>query len=455
MLLFIVWSVHYFRLISLISSHGPGERDLDTTRGIDPPGDIMSSETLVLKRYADIRDALYHKHLSRSLDARSFEEGNPRAGVLSTLHGAEHKERRKLENPLFRRAALVEYEHELFPVAIDEIAVRDAVGELDLLELAGSMAVVLATKRAGVDHDGSRQQLKELFWHGVSLAQGASLADAVVDRERVERETRETLQALERDYVGPSRRRREALIDAVERGESDERLPNDLLTVALLSRRAGELDLDDDLLTREVGLYLHGGSHTSAQTTCNAFEFLLGYDGVDRTSLLREARSSLLMAQRIVHETLRVVPMTPRIKRRAVDDTVVAGAPVSAGETVVLDIFSGNRDPDYFGDKAEEFDPNRTVAEGASVWGLSFGAGPHVCIGRSVAGGVPLQGSEHEDEISESHLYGQVARMVQVIASHGVEPDPQRQPERDGRTTRASSRWLRFPVRFPNTEHKE
>jgi cytochrome P450 len=415
----------------------------------------MSSEPLVLERYVDIRDALYNKQLSRSLDERSFQEGNPRAGVLSTLHGSEHKERRRLENPLFRRSALVEYEHELFPVAIDEIAARDAVGELDLLDLAGSMAVVLATKRAGIDHDGSLRQLTELFWHGVSLAQGASLADAVVDRERIERETHATLHALENDYVGPSRRRREALIDAAERGENDEPIPHDLLTVALQSRRDGELDLDDDLLTREVGLYLHGGSHTSAQTTCNAFEFLLGYDGVDRTALLREAGSSLLMAQRIVHETLRVVPMTPRLKRRVIEDTVVAGTPVSAGETVVLDIRSGNRDPEYYGGQAEEFNPTRSVAEGASLWGLSFGAGAHICIGRSVAGGVPLQGGEHEDEISASHLYGQVARMVRAIATYGVQPDPQRRPERDERTTRASSRWLRFPVRFPRPEHKE
>jgi hypothetical protein len=36
-----------------------------------------------------------------------------------------------------------------------------------------------------------------------------------------------------------------------------------------------------------------------------------------------------------------------------------------------------------------------------------------------------------------------------------VQPDPQRRPERDERTTRASSRWLRFPVRFPRPEHKE
>lgn len=409
----------------------------------------MGTEPLVVDRYADIRDAMYNRDLSRRLDDRSFEEGNPRAGVLSTLHGAAHKQRRRLENPLFRRAELVEYESELFPRAIDAIADRDAVGELDLLDLAGSMAVVLATRRAGIDHDGSREQLSELFWHGVSLAQGASVADAVVDRDRVRRETERTLELLEERFVGPSRRRREAILDAVERGEaSTDALPHDLVTVALQARRAGDVVLDDALLTREAGLYLHGGSHTSAQTTCNAFEFLLGYDGVDRSSLLREAGSSLLVAQQIVHETLRLVPMTPEIKRRVAADTVVGSEPVATGDTVVLDIRAGNRDPDYYGDDAAVFDPQRSVGEGASLWGLSFGAGAHICIGRSVAGGLPLQGGEDEDETSASHLFGQVARMVRVIAARGVQSHPGRHPERDGRTTRAS-RWRHFPVRFP------
>jgi cytochrome P450 len=414
--------------------------------------EAVGNEPVVVTRYAEIRDAMYNRDLSRSLDDRSFEEGNPRAGVLSTLHGAEHKERRRLENPLFRRAELFEYENELFPIAIDRIAERDAVGDLDLLDLAGSMAVVLATRRAGIDHDGSREQLSELFWHGLSLAQGASVADAVIDQDRVRRETERTLDELEERYVGPSRRRREVLLDAVERGEeSEDALPHDLITVALKARRNGDVELDDALLTREAGLYLHGGSHTSAQTTCNAFEFLLGYDGVDRSGLLREAGSSLLVAQQIVHETLRLVPMTPEIKRRVVTETVVAGTPMRPGETVVLDIRTGNRDPDYYGADAEVFDPQRTVAEGASLWGLSFGAGAHICIGRSVAGGLPLQGGEDEAETSASHLFGQVARMVRVIAARGVQRHPEREPQRDGRTTRAS-RWASFPVRFPRAE---
>lgn len=402
--------------------------------------------SVVVRRYDDVRDALFHPDLSRALDVRSFEDGNPRAGVLSTLHGPGHKLRRRLENPLFRRATLVADEQEHFPRVIDRIADRSATGDRDLLALAGSMAVVLAARRAGIDHDGSEAQLRELFDLGVELAQGAALADTTEDPEHVRRRTEQALERLEDGYVGPSRQRRAALLDEADRGELDPAtLPADLLTVALVARRRGELDLDDGLLLREAGLYLHGGSHTSAQTTCNAFAFLLGVEGPARPELLAAAATSITVAQQVVHETLRVIPMTPEIKRRVVADTTVVGHQLKAGDTVVLDVRAANRDPDYYGPDSDRFEPGRALLDGASPWGLSFGAGPHVCIGRSAAGGVPPRTGDVADDAS--HLHGQVARMVHVLAARGVRCRPGQTPERDGRTTRAS-RWRAFPVTF-------
>ena len=119
----------------------------------------MSQDAVRIDDYEAVRKALYHPDLSRTLDRRSFEEGNPRAGILSLLHGDEHRERRRLENPLFRRQALVDYEQALFPEVLAEVLDRGAVGAVDLFDLAGSATVVLAARRAGVDHDGSPEQL--------------------------------------------------------------------------------------------------------------------------------------------------------------------------------------------------------------------------------------------------------------------------------------------------------
>ena len=404
----------------------------------------MVQDVIRIDAFDDVRKALYSPALSRTLDRRSFEEGNPRAGILSLLHGDEHRERRRLENPLFRREALVEYEQVLFPKILAEVLDRAAVGAVDLFDLAGSITVVLAARRAGVDHDGSPGQLAELFEHVKVIAQAAAIHDIVGDKDKVQAEAIALLHEFDRAYVTPSRRRREALLDAGEEA------PYDLLTEALRTLRAGGATFaDHDLLVREVALFLHGGSHTSAQTVCNVFWFLFGLDGAGpRTEWLERVAASRLDAQKCVHETLRLIPTTPEFKRHAEEDTEVAGCPVARGATVALDARTANRDPSLFGEHPDAFDPDRRVRDDVPLWGHSFGAGPHICIGRSVAGGLPLTGSALRDGVPESHLYGLIALMVQEIAARGVRPDPARPPQRDDRTSRGS-RWLHFPVVFP------
>ena len=405
----------------------------------------MSQDSVGFDDYQAVRQALYNSALSRGLDQRSFEEGNPRAGILSLLHGEDHKERRRFENPLFRRQSLFEYEQGLFPTVLAEVLERGAAAHrVDLFDLAGSMSVVLAARRAGVDHDGSPEQLADLFEHVKVIAQAAAIHDIVGDRDLVAAQTIALLHDFDRAYVTPSRRRREALLDA---GEEP---PHDLLTEALRKLRAGDpMFADHQLLVREVALFLHGGSHTSAQTTCNVFWYLLGLDGAGRRSdWLQRVTSSRLDAQKCVHETLRLIPTTPELKRVAVEDTEVAGTPVVRGATVALDARSANRDVELFGPDADGFDPDRQVDEDVPLWGHSFGAGPHICIGRSVAGGLPLSGAALRQGVGADHLYGLIALMVQAIAAREVQLDPDAPPERDQRTSRGS-RWLRFPVLFP------
>lgn len=400
------------------------------------------TEPIVLDHYHDIKEALYHPDLSRGLDDRSYKEGNPRAEVLSVLHGDPHKQRRRLENKLFRRDALVEYEHELFPGLVDN-HLEGAGRKADLFRLGGELSVVLAARRAGIDHDGGTEQLAELWRAVLALAQAAAVLDVVGDTEPVLAAAYRVLGEFDEQYVTPSRRRREDLLDAAARGTAVD-VPDDLLTVALQAMRAGRTDLDHNVLVREAGLYLHGGSHTSAQTLCNVLSLLLGV-GVNnsRPDLLDAAGSDIGFAQRCVHETLRLRPTTPGIKRVAVHDAVVAGRRVVKDQRVVLDIATANRDPDLFGETADTFDPHRRIEPEVPLWGLSFGAGPHICIGRSVAGGFPL----HHGEPDDGHLHGLVARMVQAIAARRpalVESDP---PMLDKRTDRGT-RWARFPVRL-------
>jgi cytochrome P450 len=57
----------------------------------------------------------------------------------------------------------------------------------------------------------------------------------------------------------------------------------------------------------------------------------------------------------------------------------IEGVPIPEGSEVILLIGAANRDPARYRDP-DHFDPTRT-----DIKPLSFGAGPHICIGNSLA----------------------------------------------------------------------
>lgn len=402
--------------------------------------------TLVLDRYPDIREALFHPDLSRTFDTRTYDEGNIRDGVVSISHGATHRARRRVENAQFRPEVLRRYERDLFPTVIEDLldVLIDAEAA-DLFSVAEHLSVVLAALRAGIDVDArDLRQLQELVRFVDVFSQGAAILDAR-DPDAVRAMVVETYAAFDRDWVAPAWKRRAELIDRQRRGELDEgALPLDILTVLLLHRDDARLDLaDTGRVVREVATYLQGGTHTSAQTLVNAVD-LMFEDPDGGEALAERCANDLLTSQRVIHETLRLRPTTPRIRRRAEADTVVAGRPVPRDGLVVLDALAGNRDPDLFGADPERFDPDRIVAPGIPRWGLSFGAGAHQCPGRSVGGGFPVPADGEPDD---DHVYGLVAVELREVCRRGIRPDPERPPARDTRTER-HTRWASYPVRF-------
>ena len=399
--------------------------------------------TIVFDRYADIRAALFDANLSRSFDKRSYEHGNIRDGVVSITHGATHRARRRVENTQFRADVLRLYERDLFPKVMNDLLdVLIDREQVDLFQIGEMLSVVLAARRAGIDHDSrSLSDLRALVHHVDVLSQGSAILDAK-DPDRVRELVRQTYAELERDFMAASRLSRQALIARVRSGEVAEgELPQDIHTVLLLHAEDPALALDDGRILREVATYLQGGTHTSAQTLVNCFDLV--FARADRAALSERIASDLLFAQRVVLETLRLRPTTPKMKRRAEADTVVGGVRIPKDAQVVLDVTSGNRDP-LFGARPDEFDPDRTMDPDVARWGLSFGAGAHQCPGRSVGGGFPVPGTF---DVDGDHVYGLVALELQAVARRGVGPDPHATPERDLRTERFT-RWLHYPVRF-------
>jgi cytochrome P450 len=406
--------------------------------------------TVVFDRHDDIRAALFDPNLSRSFDKRPYDEGNIRDGIVSISHGSMHRARRRIENTQFRAETLRLYERDLFPKVMNELLDRLIDGErADLFAIGELLSVVLAARRAGIDHDpASLDDLRKLVHHVDLFSQGSAILDAK-DPDAVRALVRQTYAEFERDFVRPARARRQALIGAVRRGELAEgELPQDILTVLLLHLDDAALELDDGRIVREVATYLQGGTHTSAQTLVNAFDLIFARD--DRAAVIGRIVADRLFAQRVVQETLRLRPTTPKMKRRAEAETEIAGVRIPKDAQVVLDVATANRDPRLFGERPDDFDPDRTIDPNAARWGLSFGAGPHQCPGRSVGGGFPVPATFDADD---DHVFGLVALELQAVAERGVRPDPQRAPERDTRTERFT-RWSTYPVRFASGAHR-
>jgi cytochrome P450 len=400
--------------------------------------------TVVLTGYDEIREALFNPDLSRTFDRRSYQDGNIRNGIVSIQHGAVHRARRRVENTQFRPDKLRLYEQELFPPILDHLLGQLVTGdEVDLYPVAELLAAALASRRAGIDvNDRDVAELRRIVELVDAFSQGSAILDAR-DPDAVRALVYSTYETFERVYVRPARARRQALLDRHARGEiGDDELTQDILTVLLRHRADPALELGDDgRIVREVATYLQGGTHTSGQVAVNALDLLFA---TGRPELLERVARDRLYAQRVAHETLRLRPTTPRAKRRAEAETMVAGQPVPKDSLVVLDLVAGNRDPRYFGAHPDDFDPDRVVDPSVPRWGLSFGAGAHQCPGRSVGGGFPVPA--HGDADAD-HLFGLVALMIQAFARSGSLPHPDRAPVPDTRTDRYT-RWAHYWVRI-------
>src|SRR3954453_4499656 len=307
------------------------------------------TETVTFDTYDAIREALFNRDLSRSFDKRSYEAGNVRDGVVSIVHGRTNWARRRVENTEFRPDRLRLYERELFPAVFARLLDRLATDNVDLFVLGELCSVTLPARRAGIAHNPqSLDELRALVGFVDAFSQASAILDAR-DPDAVRAMARQAWTDFERQFVRPSWARRQGEVERYRRGEiTADEVPHDILTPLPVQREDPALELaDDGRVVREVGTYLQGGTHTSSQTLINVLDLLFPLMKADRTVRDRVA-TDLLYAQRCIHETLRLRPTTPKIKRRAEADTVVAGRSIPRDAQVVLDVATANRDPSLF-----------------------------------------------------------------------------------------------------------
>lgn len=393
---------------------------------------------LTVGTFEDAKEIYRHKDFKQAL----YDAGEVvMDGVLVNLHGDEHRARRRLENRLFRRETLVHYERDLFPKVIEEtLAPHVAEGHGELVELSHQLMMNLAALNAGVDRPlKTRAETDSLYAFMMKFIEGATLAHTTRDPREVTREVERAKQEFNQQFLIPSIRRRQELLEQAKTDPNVE-LPKDILTELL--KNEDSLPLPDEIVLKEIAFFLLAGAHTSAtafvRTIDNLFAWLEGHP--EDTPLVRTDKSFI---QRAVFETIRLNPSSPIAMRRAISEiTLKSGTVVPKDSLVTIDLMSVNRDAEVFGSTAAEFNPHRSIEKpNVAAWGLSFGHGMHACIGQELAAGL----SERSEETAEFE-YGLATVAVQAMFDRHVKPDPNRPAQMDTSTKRPY--WGSYHVFF-------
>lgn len=386
---------------------------------IDANSKGFSLSTITLTRWTELRDAYRRKELRQALYGN---DDGPLRDCLLNLHGTEHRDRRRLENRLFRREVFEHWEYDVLGPAVSSIlAPFVAAGEGDLVNIGYRLAMNLTATIAGLDVDPADPTQTDTVHRLTSkLSEGATMAHSTRDRDELLREVEAAFDELDNDLLQPA-------IAARGGGECPR---HDVLSVLLANE--DKLGLTHEMVLREIGFYLQAGAHSTANALVHSFDLLFHWLP-SQAMTPADAAEDLELLQRVVHEGLRLWPASPVALRRATAACdVTAGISVDEGDLVEFDLMSANRDPDIFGTDANDFNPNRSLPDGIPLWGNSFGGGIHTCIGQELDGGVP------PDENSTGRpLYGTVAIMLKALLDDGFVPDAHRPPEELRSSTRA------------------
>jgi cytochrome P450 len=150
---------------------------------------------------------------------------------------------------------------------------------------------------------------------------------------------------------------------------------DDLLTALIHAEDGGDVLDDDELVAQTLLLYI-AGHETTVNLIAGGTLALLHHPA--QFALLRDDPA---LVGNAVEELLRYDSPVQATRRITLEPITVGGSQIPAGAFIMASLGSANRDESFWGPDAAELKLDRENARQH----VSFGAGPHHCLGASLA----------------------------------------------------------------------
>lgn len=317
----------------------------------------------LLSRYVDVEATL--KDPRFTTDIRCWRHYQQQSGMpasiveirergLLTVSREDHTRIRKLVAPSFMPRVAESREALVQRIVDDLLAEVGDADEFDLLAaIAEPLPVRVISQILGIpsEHDATFRE-----W-------GQTLIKSVIPVLPLEVRTA-LAQRLPAGY--------ELLARLIEERRANPR--DDLLSSLIHTQEAGD-SLDATELLALVGLLVTAGSETTVHLVAFAVLELLRHGDV-----FARVRDDLSLLPGLIEEVLRHDSfMAMGVPRYALEDVEIRGQAIAKGDMLMLLLPAAMHDTDVWPD-AERFDIDREPAPN-----LSFGRGPHFCLGAHLA----------------------------------------------------------------------
>ncbi|HKN37828.1 MAG TPA: cytochrome P450 [Acidimicrobiia bacterium] len=304
----------------------------------------------VLSRFADVYEAAHNPEVFSSAQGVTVPDfGNPMTAIPLEIDPPEHTRWRHLTQAWFSPAAAQALEPDIRAIVTRQIDAFADRGHADLAtELAVPVPPIVIARMLGFPEEDWQyyRRLSEM------MLEAAANEDSQVNAE----------QALQLFSY---------LFEALEDRRDNPR--DDMLTRIVQLQFDGRPLTEDELLG--ITFLVAVAGHETTVGAIGALLLRLAEHPEVRAAI--EARPELAFSA--IEESMRLEPPIQYFSRTVTRDTEIGGVRLAAGAKVLLSWASANRDADAFSD------PDDFVFDRPNNRHLSFGAGPHRCLGAHLA----------------------------------------------------------------------